>query len=469
MAENVYLRNRREEYEQLQKAIRGLQAQANEAQRDLTSEELRSITDMGERSASIYSEIELLTENELRTAQVESMADRLTQARKAPGGSDNEEKRSDQGGAGGNGTGDFERLGGARTKDRDPGIYRRYGQYSYVADHWRAKQGDSAAAERLTKHTNANRDNEELRDITGTTGGQGVGLVPPVWLAQYYAEVLHRRLRVASRLRQVPFSGPYPWTIPVAGTGAALTLNTSGDGTPGPPGVAANPTETDPTYTTVTVLPRTLASMTDVTRQLLEASNPSVDSIVMTDLLGAFYDQAETEAVSAIENAASINSVTVADGAVVAGSRKGILDAIGAIEDNGGGDADLIFMKRARWHRHLLFVDSGGRPLVVNQAYGPGNVQGLGDATSGFASGARTLGSLEGLDVVTTPSVQGTADGRAYVVNSQEILFSVSSPMQFNFEQPVGPGAVRIGVWGYMACVAARRPKAIARIVYTTN
>jgi hypothetical protein len=41
--------------------------------------------------------------------------------------------------------------------------------------------------------------------------------------------------------------------------------------------------------------------------------------------------------------------------------------------------------------------------------------------------------------------------------------------MQFSFEQPAGPALVRVGIWGYMAMTALRRPKAVARIAFTTG
>jgi hypothetical protein len=60
------------------------------------------------------------------------------------------------------------------------------------------------------------------RDVLGAGATTlGAGLVP-VWLAEQFAPVLHRRRRVASLLWQVPWAGPFGWTIPVAGTVAKM-------------------------------------------------------------------------------------------------------------------------------------------------------------------------------------------------------------------------------------------------------
>jgi len=451
--ENVYLKSIREQYNGLKTSIDGLQARAAEAKRDLTNEELRSVIEQGEKAKLLFTQIEDLSEIELRNAQVAAMNDRVQHAiagQQRQGGDDDK-----PGEGGGDDHTRSVNVGGANTQDRDPGFYTRGSRYSYVGDQYRAATfNDEQAKERLAKHSNALRDSMHMRDVLGTTSGGGIGLVPPVWLADQFAGILHRRLRVASQLRQVPWAGPYPWTIPVAAT-AATTTNLA-EGT--------NPTENDPTYTTITVLPATISGYSEVSRQLLEGSNPAVDALIWGDMIGNFYDNAETNTITAIEGATGINLATVT-GTTVDLMRAGVLDGIAAVEDNGGGDADLYFGRRARWHTYLKLADTAGRPIVVNgQMYGPQNVAGLGNATGGFRN--VIVGELENLAVATSPTVNAS---RGYVINSQELLFSISAPMQFAFEQPAGPALIRVGVWGYMAVVPNRRPKAITRITYNSN
>lgn len=458
VGENVYLRALREQYDALKKSIEGLQQRAAEAKRDLTNEELRSVIEQGEKAKTLYTQIEDLSDIELRNAKVAEMNAKVAAATtRSFAGEPGTEGGSGEGGGEGSGEGEgngFVRVGGARTQDRDPGFYTRSSKYSFIGDQFRAvKMGDKEAIQRLTQHTNAMRDSVHLRDVLGTTTGGGIGLVPPVWLADQYAGILHRRLRVAAQLRQVPWAGPYPWTIPVASN--PVVLSTLAEG-------GAGSIETDPTYTTITVLPSNITGYSEVSRQLLESANPAVDSIIWGDMLGAFYDMAETNTITAIEATAGINVVTVLFQST-ADMRGGILDGIAAVEDGNAGDGDLFFTRRARWHQYLRLADTTGRPLVVNQsAYGPNNALGMGTPIGGFRN--PRVGELEGLDVVTSPTVHAS---RGYVVNSQELLFSISPPMQFSFEQPAGPQLIRIGVWGYMAAVPNRRPKAITRVHYS--
>jgi hypothetical protein len=106
--------------------------------------------------------------------------------------------------------------------------------------------------------------------------------------------------------------------------------------------------------------------------------------------------------------------------------------------------------------------DANGRPLVLAQQYAPQNVIGQGDLTQAYARAFQ--GSLENVNVVTSPTV---AASTGFVVNSQELAFSYSPPQQFIFEQPVGPGLIRVAIFGYEAIVTGRRPKAITKITYS--
>jgi HK97 family phage major capsid protein len=463
MAESVYLTRQREQYEALDRNIEGLKTRAAEANRDLTGEELRSIANMGEKAKALYDEIESLTDIELRNANVGAMQAKLAGAiaaynpdkEIAPGQTRSSGDQSNNG--------ELRNIGGANTQDRDPGIYTQGSQYSFLADQWRAKQmGDSAAADRLTKHSNAMRENTHLRDVLGAGATTlGAGLVPPVWLAEQFAPVMHRKLRLAAMLRQVPWSGPFAWSIPVAGTVAKTSSVAEG----------VNTTETDPGYAILTVTPKAIMGYSEVSRQMLEASNPSVDAIIWGDLLGDFYDNCELEVISALNGQAGVNTVTVSSGPVPGVGatttdlylqRAGLLDGIALISDAPAGDADVWVGRTARWTTYLKFADTTGRPVILAQSYNPQNAIGEGNIRNNAFNAVQ--GTLESVLAATSPTV---AASTGFLLNSQEHLFSISPPMQFQFEQPAGPALVRVGIWGYECVTFGRRPKAVTKITYS--
>jgi HK97 family phage major capsid protein len=473
--ENVYLAALRERYESLRQSIAGVQQQASGANRQMTPEELRSVTEMGSQADAMFREIEMLSEIEIRNASVNAMAGRVTTAL-AGGGSGGNGAGSVPGQGGGAGTMTMVRpgttpandqgvsqtraanLGGAHTQARDPGFYTRGSGFSFLGDQFRSMNlGDRDALQRLLDHSNALRDDEHLRDVLGagaSTGG--LGLVPPVWLADQFAPILHRRLRVARFLRQVPWAGPFAWSIPVAGTPALTSSVAEG----------INTTETDPTYTVLTVTPQAMSGYSEVSRQMLEASNPAVDAVIWGDMIGNFYDNCETAVIVALNAQSGVNTVTVSAAALTTTDillqRSGLLDGIAAISDNSAGDATIWAGRTSRWTTYLKMQDGNGRPLILAQQYNPQNAIGIGNVTQAFANPAQ--GQLESLDAVTSPTI---AASTGFILNPEESLFSVSPPMQFTFEQPAGPALVRVGVWGYEAVTFGRRPKSITKITYS--
>lgn len=466
MAENIYLRSLRESYEALRKSIAGVQTRASDAKRDLTNDELRSVVEMGEKADALFTQIEDLTNIEIRNAKVDQMQAALlsaTHTRAADGTLD-----GDPAGGGDNDSGGDQvvRVGGGTTQDRDPGHYRRMGAaQSWIGDQYRStKLGDEAATRRLVEHTRAAaaqyglKENEHVRDVLG--GGAttfGAGLVPPVWMANLIAPVLHRRLRLARVVRNVPWPGsPFPWSIPVAGTAALGTVVAEG----------VNSTETDPSYTVLTVTPKTIMGYSEVSRQMLEASNPAVDALIWDDLIGNFYDNCETELITALNAQAGVNAITVSAGTSsttdLFNQRAGLLDAIATISDSNAGDPDVFVGRTARWNTYLKFQDSTGRPVILAQRYNPQNAIGDGSLAQAYVNPVQ--GSLENLLVVTSPGV-GASTG--FVLNSQEVIVSISPPMQFRYDEPAGPALIRVGIWGYEATITGRRPKAITKISYS--
>src|SRR5258705_6595466 len=155
MAENVYLRMLREQYDGLKRSIAGLQSRAADAKRELTNEELRSVTEQGEKAKALFTQIEDLSEIELRNAKVSAMASRVASAIAGQPDGDGDDGQEPAGDGQDDGTRSV-KLGGAKTQDRDPGFYTRGSQHSFLGDQYRAaKLNDEAAKGRLTKHSNA--------------------------------------------------------------------------------------------------------------------------------------------------------------------------------------------------------------------------------------------------------------------------------------------------------------------------
>jgi len=437
---NPYLKRQREKFDALKTSVEGLQTRAAGENRDLSEDELKTMRAQKAEADKLADEIKDLAGLETRAAEVAAADAALERTSKR--------------------TTDGKRGGGAKPAGKDDvdaeEVYTRSAAYGFFSDHFRATRlGDTEAAARLADHAALAKESEKYLQLRGVTSATGAGMVAPIWLPDLYAGTLHKRLRVARRLRQVPFAGPTAWTLGVSGTPAGTETQTT-EGT--------NATESNPTATVITVTPKAISGFTDVSRQLLESGNPAADAILWSDMVGDFYDDAEAEVIAAIEAQASVNTVTIADGAVIPGARNGVLDAIAAVSDNGGGDPTLFAGRTARWTQYLKLADTTNRPLIISQRYEAVNAIGRGDATQGFQQTVQ--GSLEALDVATSATI---AANRGFVINGDELIFSISEPDRFTYNEVVGPAEVRVGVWGYCVIITGRRPKAITKITYTAN
>jgi hypothetical protein len=270
-----------------------------------------------------------------------------------------------------------------------------------------------------------------------------------VWLAEQFAPILHRKLRVAAQLQQVPWAGPFAWSIPVAGTVAKTSSVAEG----------VNTTETDPGYTVLTVTPKAIMGYSEVSRQMLEGSNPAVDAIIWADLMGDFYDNCELEVIAAAVAQSGVNAVTVSAGAAtttdILNQRSGILDGIAAISDNSAGDADIFVGRTSRWTTYLKMQDTAGRPLILAQAYNAAERDRSGRRDAGLPQPDPGQSREPGRGHVPT-----VAASTGFIANSKEHLFSMSPAAAVHVRAARRSRAVRVGVWGYEAVTFGRRPKA---------
>lgn len=354
--------------------------------------------------------------------------------------------RTRSSGSGGPGSELITRAGGAGTPivriNGDEVVYRRdggpAGDLSFFRDLANAHDGDRDAADRIDRHMT------QMRALGTTTSGAGA--VPPVWLPEEFAELARGSRPVADTLRRVPITSGVPVTVGVQ-TGGAVVVTQANEGDPAADGsfVAA------PLVTT----PKTKTGKIDVTRQLLDGSNPAVDTILYGDLMGAYAENVEAEVMAAI--AAQGNIAATIDAATLDEAIDGITDGATAVRTLRKRAPSHVYCTHAGFGGLSKVKDTAGRPLITTGRYGPMNAQGLADPTQY----ADIAGEVVGLSIVPTWS---GVDADLYVVRANDLLLLESSTMTFRYEEVLGPSQIRLGVWGYVAAVTGRYPKAIAKV-----
>lgn len=435
---NPYLVRLREQHDALRSSIEGLQTRAAEGNRDLTEEELRSVTEQATTLKNVAEQIESLTEVETRSRKVGELAAQLD-----AGGHSTEQK-----------LGVEQHRGRFTTQDRDPGHYRSEkegGEHSFFGDHFRAHVlNDQDAKARLEGH---------MRAVVQSPNGTGI--VPPKWLTDEYDPLARQARMVADRVRRIPLgTDPRPLVLPkqTAGTDQNIAAQTTEGTNNGAWGTDRFSTDKD------TLTPVTYAAYQDVSRQLLNASTPVVDALIMGDLRGAWDTKVESLVCEAILAGGTATApaafATEAAFAADAAAIDAVIDAQTAVAEDLRGQADLAIMNFRRFGAFRKLKDSSNRPLMPVSRYNPQNSTG--------ALGNALIGDIEGVDVYATAGVPTGYPEEFAVLRSNAVILGESDLFDFSYEQVAGPSAIRMGIWGY-AGILIRHPNSVCVLTVTDD
>jgi HK97 family phage major capsid protein len=307
------------------------------------------------------------------------------------------------------------------------------------------RDGDMESRSRLERHT------AMVTRAASTTGTSG-GTVPPTWLFEEFALIAHGARPTADTIRRIGITDANPVTVGQQTSPGAVVGVQAGE----------NTVPVDGSFTSVplTVTPSTYTGKVDVSRQMIDGSNPAVDSLVYTDIMGAYNEQIETAvwtAMNALVGANIAANVTVdmttappqqlPDGVIIAGTNVRMKRKMAP---------SVVFMSENTWGNAMMQKDTQGRPIVVANWAGPMNARGLGDAIMYN----QVAGQIAGVPVVPT----WIAGDIAYVVKADDALLLESSTFNFRYEEVLGPESIRLGVWGYAGVVLNRYLMAWARI-----
>lgn len=355
-------------------------------------------------------------------------------------------------------------IGGARVT-RETNTYNPESRTSYFGDLFTSSfRGDHAARERLERH--AQEMDVEMRDLnrTDNTGGY---FVPPLWL-QDYVELARAGRPTANLVTNLPLPpGTDSINIPKVSTGTATAIQAADN---------SAVQETDLADTSVSAGVKTIAGQQDVAIQLLEQSPFSFDQVVFADLAADYATKVNVQVLSGLNsgnevkgilNATGINTVGFTDTTPTVGEiYPKIADAIQKIHTTRFMEPTVIVMHPRRWAWFTSALDSSLRPLVVPAAQGANNSF----ATFGDVGSQRVVGQIQGLPVVTDPSVPttngaGTNEDLLIIMRASDCVLYESS-LRTRVLPEVGSGTltVRLQVHGYLAFSAERQPKGICTI-----
>jgi HK97 family phage major capsid protein len=330
----------------------------------------------------------------------------------------------------------------------EPEIYRRDAppeqRRSFFRDMLHAQlDGDVECRSMLERHSTM------MRAAATTT--TGTGIVPPTWLFEEFAIIAHGARPWADTLRRVGITDANPVNIGVQTTpGAAVTAQASENTAPNDGSFNA---------TLLTTSPKTYTGKVDVSRQLVDGSNPAVDGIIYADAMGSYNEQIEQAVVAAFEAAATFAATITYPGTAPVYSNlfDAFIDAGASVRKHRKAPPRVVFCSEGAWAFMGKEKDQQGRPLVTTGYHGPMNAYGLGESVVY----GHVAGEVVGLQVIPSWAAN---DNHLYVLKADDSLLLESSTFNFRYEEVLGPESIRLGVWGYAAPVIGRYPLGIAKI-----
>jgi HK97 family phage prohead protease len=346
---------------------------------------------------------------------------------------------------------------------------------SFVRDAWDAKrggrngQGDDEALARLRKYSDqtaelaaaARRQMVSLANAGNTT--DQADIIPPGYRPDLYVGQLPQGRplfeSIGTRIKLInatPFKVPY-WV----GSAGLSGDNTEGTG-------PSTGTITDHDYHTVT--PTAQSGEFVVTRELMDSSNPAIDTIAMNAMREEYAQ--DTEAVIAAAIAAATDDGTPAPGTpdtstegcyvyTVTGTGNDLyIDGIRLMEAGFPTHRfitpDRMLAGPTGYGALVRAVDDVGRPMFPFLA--PSNAGGL----VGRAAGSLLV---DGLAVPQAWAMTSTYDD-VLLFSSVDMLVGESPLLEFKFFEKGGPENIFLNIWGYF-CFQILRPAGIHACNYT--
>jgi hypothetical protein len=319
-------------------------------------------------------------------------------------------------------------------------VYNRDSAFTYIGDTWLAANRDSAAGERVHKHqswlgelaTKMERDAYSRIFDPGVAERAGDVLsseIPGAYPTDFVPGLLTPRILkgrpMGSFFQRIPIADARPRTFPKVTTSTTVAVQSA-------EGAALS--AVDLATTAVTVTPLIYGAYTDVSRQALDGADPSVLSIIYQDLVEAYAQASETVIKTAVEAGATASGTAITAATPWAGELANVIKYYATRFK----PAQAAFIPSALYSVLLSQGDTTGRPFMPML----GAMNSDGTVEQGAIAG-NILGAKALLSYASTVNVN------VFAVPADYVIFE-SAIAQFQYDQIVGPQAVRVGLWAYL-------------------
>ncbi len=240
--------------------------------------------------------------------------------------------------------------------------------------------------------------------------------------------VIDKGRPIVSALGTVGLSDATPYRLPVEGEFTGVADHTEG---------TAHAPEGDLTIGDTLVQPGAISGAFRLSRELIDASNPALDSIAIAAMARDYRRVSEAKANAALELASPASASATTKVAELS-------SAIDAFFDVNQAQPDHLFVGSTFYSTLRSDVDTTGRPMLARV----GSTNANGTMRPG-ATGAE----VDGVELTRAYAIDATA---GYQVASDAVHLAESPLSTFRFEEVEGPGVVKLALWAYFAAKVIR-------------
>lgn len=317
---------------------------------------------------------------------------------------------------------------------------------SMVRDFWRANtERDHDAVDRLRKFQEQQRDMVKLlqrmppaaRATFDVSTGNASQVIPPGYRPDLFVNELRRGRPIVSQMSRGTITDATPFTVPRFVSSAGSTA----DHVEG-----VNPAEGTITLDSLTVAPGAVSGRFDLTREIVDASNPAIDAIALATMRESYNRQTEQKAYAELNVDANVGvheNQSLAAGTFNADVLNHLRDLLARYPFTRFASPTGAIAGQKVVRGLANAKDSTGRPLLPS--VGAQNTAGIGNAVDqGWF--------VDGLAVLPAWSVtEAVADELALIINSADVWAWESPLLTFRFEEKQGPAIIELALFAYFA------------------
>lgn len=314
----------------------------------------------------------------------------------------------------------------------EPSVYAEGNGQSMVRDAWRARMdGNYEAAQRLQRFR------AEIDDIARAavaTRPNFAEVIPPGYRGDLLISAVDRGRPIIAQLQTAPLTDATPFRIPIEGEFEGVAEHVEGT-----PHAAEGTLDLDE----VTISPTAVSGAFRVSREMVDSSNPALDTIAQRAMLRDYRRKSNAKLVAALESADPV-ALVAADGAAY---EDALVDFLDDAADTGAfGALSRTYFKALAGEE---LADGRKRYPYLS----PANASGT------------TAAGFRALDVQGVPTLRDNAvdQGDAWLIDPSAVFWGESTVLQFRFDEVEGPGVIKLALWAY-SVAKVTRPVGVQRL-----